>query len=240
MMATQLDMLRRVPLFSGMSQAQLETMSQRAFLKTLERHEFVLLEGESADALYIAALGAVKVFLSSPEGKEQILYLARPGDVINEISILDGSPSPLSAETLGQVVLFGLARGKLLALLHQNIDLAANFTNLLTARLRGLLTLVADLSFRDVTARLARLLLDHARDESAQGLARDMLTQQDMAAMIGTAREMVGRSLKNLQSLKAIGMERHRIVITNQDLLEKIASLGKGFQDNSAPMGGDT
>lgn len=225
-MAAQLDVLRRVPLFSGMGQAQLEAVAQKTFQRALERHELMLLERETVDELFIVASGVVKVFMSSPDGKEQILYLARPGDVINEISILDGSPSLLSAEALGQVALLGLPRGELLALLRQHPDLWANVVRLLTARLRAMLTLVADLSFRDVTGRLARLLLDHARNESGVELSREMLTQQDMAAMIGTAREMVGRSLKNLQSLRAIKMERHRIAITDQELLEKIAAVG--------------
>lgn len=225
-MAAQTDMLRRVPLFVGMDQAQLSAVGQKVFQKTLDRREIVLLEGEIADALYMVVSGVVKVFMSSPDGKEQILYLARPGDVLNEISLLDGSPSPLSAETLGQVVLQGLSRKELLALLRQHSEFAAKVIDLLTARLRSLLTLVADLSFRDVTARLARLLLEHAQKGSSAELPRDLLTQQDMAAMIGTAREMVGRSLKSLEALKAISMERHRIAIVNQSMLEKIASLG--------------
>lgn len=225
-MAAQLDVLRRVPLFSGLSQAQLEAVGQKTFHKTLERRELIMLEGETADALFLVASGVVKVFMSSPEGKEQILYLARPGDAVNEISILDGSPSPLSAEALGQVALYGLPRGELLALLRQHPHVAANVMSLLTERLRGVLALVADLSFRDVTGRLARLLLDHARNEKGAELSREMLTQQDMAAMIGTAREMVGRSLKNLQSLKAIRIERHKIAIANPELLEKIAAVG--------------
>ena len=225
-MAAQTDMLRRVPLFAGMDQAQLSVVGQKVFQKTLDRREIVLLEGETADALYMVVSGVVKVFMSSPDGKEQILYLARPGDVLNEISLLDGSPSPLSAETLGQVVLQGLPRKELLALLRQHPELATKVIDLLTARLRSMLTLVADLSFRDVTARLARLLLEHAQRGSGAELPRDLLTQQDMAAMIGTAREMVGRSLKSLESLKAISIERHRIAIVNQSLLEKIASLG--------------
>ncbi len=225
-MAAQTDMLRRVPLFAGMDQAQLSAVGQKVFQKSLDRREIVLLEGETADALYMVVSGVVKVFMSSPDGKEQILYLARPGDVLNEISLLDGSPSPLSAETLGQEVLQGLPRTELLALLRQHPDFAAKVIDLLTARLRSMLTLVADLSFRDVTARLARLLLEHAQRGSGAELPRDLLTQQDMAAMIGTAREMVGRSLKSLESLKAISMERHRIAIVNQSLLQKIASLG--------------
>lgn len=225
-LAAQTDMLRRVSLFASLEQAQLEAVGQKVFQKSLDRHEIVLLEGETADALYIVASGVVKVFMSSPEGKEQILYLARPGEVVNEVSVLDGSPSPLSAETLGQVLLQALPRKELLALMREHPELSARVIDLLTARLRNMLTLVADLSFRDVTARLARLLLEHAQRGSSAELPRDLLTQQDMAAMIGTAREMVGRSLKNLESLKAISMERHRIAIVNEGLLEKIASLG--------------
>jgi CRP/FNR family transcriptional regulator len=85
-------------------------------------------------------------------------------------------------------------------------------------RLRRLISLVEDLSFRHVIGRVARILLDYAAD-AANGTR---LTQRDMAAMAGTAREVVSRSLKTLEADGIINIDRHRITITNREALKKM------------------
>ena len=81
------------------------------------------------------------------------------------------------------------------------------------------MSLVEDLSFRHVIGRVAKILLEYAGDGAGP---RPRLTQQDMAAMVGTAREVVGRSLKALEDEGAIRMERHRIVITDKEILKEM------------------
>jgi len=84
---------------------------------------------------------------------------------------------------------------------------------------RHFVSLVEDLSFRHVIGRIAKLLLDYAGDGASP---RPRLTQQDMAAIVGSAREVVGRSLKSLEEEGAIKMERNRIVVTDKEILEKM------------------
>ena len=90
-------------------------------------------------------------------------------------------------------------------------------TTMLAARVRQLLTLVEDLSFRHVIGRVAKILLEHAGDGATSG---PRLTQQDMAAMAGTAREVIGRSLRSLEDDGIIRMDRHKLVITDREALE--------------------
>jgi len=102
-------------------------------------------------------------------------------------------------------------------LLREYPGIAINIIKALAGRVRHFVSLVEDLSFRHVIGRIAKLLLQYAGDGASPG---QRLTQQDMAAMVGTAREVVGRSLKTLEDEGAIRMDRHRIVITDKETLK--------------------
>jgi CRP/FNR family transcriptional regulator len=97
-----------------------------------------------------------------------------------------------------------------------------NLVKVLSRRVEELIALVEDFSFRHVSGRVAKILLEYT---GGSGGENPRLTQQEIAAIIGTAREMVGRSLKNLELEGAIKMERNRIIITNQETLKNIAGI---------------
>jgi len=106
--------------------------------------------------------------------------------------------------------------------MRERPQVAFNVIRVLSQRVTELISLVEDLSFRHVTGRVAKMLLEYAGDKDGD---RPRLTQQEMAAMIGTAREMVGRSLKSLEGDGAIRMERNRIIITDQKALMATAGI---------------
>jgi CRP-like cAMP-binding protein len=217
--AIQIDFLKETPYFSGLNEAALDSISRLVFEKAVERGEIFLFEGESDKVLYLVASGAVKLFKTSAEGKEQILDIARPGDSINDVAVFDGGPNAVSALAMSQVVLYGIRKQNLEAILRDNPQVAANVIAVLAKRVRYLVSLVEDLSFRHVIGRIAKILLQHAGSGAGVG---ERLTQQDMAAMAGTVREVVGRSLKLLEEEGAIKMDHHRIVITDQAALKRI------------------
>jgi len=220
-MAVPVEFLQSIPYFSGLSIAELHSIKDFIFEKTLQRGEMILIEGEPAEVLYLVASGAVKVFKTSAEGKEQILNIVRPGESFNDVSIFDGGPNPASAQAMGPVVLYGIRRSDLEIILRDHPQVALNVTKVLAGQARHLGSLVEDLSFRHVIGRVAKILLEHAGDGTG---ARPQLTQQDMAAMAGTVREVVGRSLKALEEEGAIRLERHRIVITNKESLKDMVA----------------
>jgi len=116
-------------------------------------------------------------------------------------------------------------------LLREHPGIALNIIKVLAGKVRHFVSLVEDLSFRHVTGRVAKLLLEYATNGSEEGKGkgpRPRLTQQDMAAMVGTAREVVGRSLKALEEEGAIRMDRHRIAIVNREVLEERSGVGGG------------
>jgi len=218
-MSIQLEYLQSILYFSGVSLAELESISKLVFEKPADRAEMVLLEGEPAENLYFVASGVVKVFKTSVEGKEQILSIVRPGESFNDISIFDGEPNPASAQAMGPVLLYGIKKNEMEAIVQDHPQIALNVIKVLVRRVRHLLSLVEDLSFKHVIGRVAKILVEHIGGEMGRG---PRLTQQEMAAMAGTAREVVGRSLKELEESGAIKLDRHRIIITDKEALQKI------------------
>ena len=112
-MAIELEFLKSIPYFSGLSPTELDSIRKLIFEKTVERGEVILLEGETAEALYFVVSGVVKVFKTSAEGKEQILNIVRPGDSFNDVPSFDGDQNPASAQALVPVVLYGIRRNDL-------------------------------------------------------------------------------------------------------------------------------
>jgi len=218
-MAVQLEFLKSILYFSDLGLAELESIRKLVFEKSADRAEVVLLEGESAANLYFVASGAVKVFKTSAEGKEQILSIVRPGESFNDVPIFDGGPNLASARTMGPVLLYGIKKNDMEAILRDHPQIALNVIKVLARRVRHLVSLVEDLSFRHVISRVAKILFEHIGGEMGRG---PRLTQQEMAAMAGTAREVVGRSLKALEEEGAIKLDRHRIIITDKKALQKI------------------
>jgi CRP/FNR family transcriptional regulator len=221
-MAIQLELIKSIPYFSGLSSAELDSVKVLISERQGERGEFILLEGDPADALYFVISGVVKVFKTSAEGKEQILQLIRPGESFNDVPIFDGGPNLASAQAMGPVVLYSIKNSDMRGILRNHPQVALNVAQILSQKLRNLVSLVEDLSFKHVTARLAKILLEYAGDGSAP---RQRLTQQEMAAIAGTAREIIGRSLKELEGEGVIRLDHHRIVITDKEALRRMAGL---------------
>ena len=218
-MAVQLEFLKSIPYFSDLDPSELEPIKKLVFEKTADRAEMVLLEGESDANLYFISSGVVKVFKTSAEGKEQILSIVRPGESFNDVPIFDGGPNPVSAQAMGPVLLYGIKKNDMEAILRNHPKIALNVIKVLASRVRHLVLLVEDLSFKHVIGRVAKILLEHIGGEIGR---RPRLTQQEMAAMAGTAREVVGRSLKTLEEEGAIKLDRHRIIITDKEALKEI------------------
>ena len=222
-MTVKMESLQSNAYFSGLSAEELASIQEHIFEKAVTRGEIIAFEDEPARAVYFIISGVVKVFKTSPDGKEQIIYLARPGDSFNDVPVFAGGLNLASAEAMTQVVLYGVEKDVLEASLREYPKLAENVLKLLSQRVEQMILLVEDLSFRRVTGRVAKILLENAVDTDGQ---RHRLTQQDMAAMAGTAREMIGRSLKLLEDEGKVRLERNRVVITDKKALREIAGVG--------------
>jgi len=221
-MTVKLEFIKAIPYFAGLGDSEIESVRRYIFERKAERGEILSFEDELADVLYFVVGGAVKVFKTSADGKEQIFRIIHPGESFNDVSILSGRPNLISAEAMGAVVLNAIKKDDLKVVLREHPQIALNVIQVLSRRVQELVSLVEDFSFRHVTGRVAKMLLEYAGGRVGE---RPRLTQQEMASMIGTAREMVGRSLKNLESQGAIRLERNRVVITDQEALKELAGI---------------
>lgn len=220
-MAVQLDLISSIPYFHGLSRAELEDVKGSVFEKKAERNDIVLTEGDPSTALLFLVSGALKLFKTSSEGKEQILRIVKPGEAVNDVSIFDGGPNFAGAQAMCPVVLYGIDGKNLSTIMDKYPEISRNSRRILAQQVRHLGALVEDLSFKPVIGRVAKILLEYARETPGP---RPRLTQQEMAAMAGTAREVVGRSLKALEEEGAIRLEHNRLVVENRKALEDIVA----------------
>jgi len=173
-MAVKVESLQSNTYFSGLSPEELVSIQKHIFEKAVARGEIIFFEGEPARAVYFVISGVVKVFKTSTDGKEQIMYLARPGDSFNDVPVFGGGLCLASAEAMTQVVLYGIEKDDLEANLREYPKLAENILKVLSQQIEQMISLVEDLSFRRVTGRVAKILLENAEDTNGQ---RHRLTQ---------------------------------------------------------------
>ena len=205
------------PFFTGLANDDLEALGAAMFQRSYPAGQIVLLEGAASSVLYVVQAGRLKLFKTSTRGREQVLRLLRAGDMFNEVAVFDDGPNPASAQAIEDCSLFLLRRRDLLRFIEQRPGIALAITRNFARRLREALTLVEDLAFRDVTSRIAKILLEGQPDGAPR------LTQELLAAMAGSRREVVGRALKALSQDRAIRLERGRIHVCDRQALEHVA-----------------
>ena len=212
------EVLKLSPYFKGLSANEFLEIERITSEEHFDRDTQVLSEGSPSRKLYLVASGAVKMFGTSTDGKEQIVAIARPGDTFNDVSAFDAGESPATAQALTALVVYTISGRILLEKACQLGPLAANIITALGVRIRQLGELVSDLSFRPVAGRLAKILLTQVDQPNTP-----YLTQKDLAAMAGTAREVVARALKGMEDNGIIKIGRHRIEILDRASLEELS-----------------
>jgi len=216
--SARLEWLRAKPYFAVLSDADLALIAERISAHDFRKGEQVFAEGEPCQGLYIVYKGQVRVYKLSAEGREQVLRNFKDGQSFNEVAVFDGGPNPAHADATTPSTLWIISRSLILDLARTRPVMAIAIIQNLGSQLRHLVGLVEDLSLRHISARLARLLLETA----GGGLDAPKLTQQEMAARLGTVREMVARALKQLESRGLIEIKKGRIVIVDRQTLEKM------------------
>jgi CRP/FNR family transcriptional regulator len=220
-MSNLTDFLQSTPYFNNLTgKSELEGIGRYVLEKKAEKGELIVAEGEHPTALYFVVSGAIKLFKTSPEGKEQIFGIVYGGGTFNDVAVFDGGRNPVSAQAMVASTLYSIRKSDIEIIIKEHPGVAVNIGKVLAGQVRQLGGLVEDLSFKNVTARVAKILIENSGDGSGR---QHRLTQQDMAAMAGTAREVVGRSLKSLEEDGVIKMERHRIIIKDIDMLRNVA-----------------
>ncbi len=215
--------LKAIPYFEDLDARALERIRVSVFDLRLVKGQVLFTEGEPAQAMYMVRSGQVKIFKVSPDGREQVLRIAAAGDCFNEVPIFDEGPNPANAQAVEPAALWGIRRTDMRRLVEEHPAIAIGFLKAFAGKLRYFTRKVEDLSFRSVTSRVAKLLLEIVEDDGKGGLRlKQRFTQQEMAAVVGTAREMIGRAFRTLEKEGAIKLERHRVVIVSRAALARL------------------
>jgi CRP/FNR family transcriptional regulator len=179
-------------------------------------------EGMPAAGVYVVLTGRVKLVRTSPRGREQVLHVEGPGATLAEVPVFDGGgyvATAVAAED-GEVLL--VPRDALLDLCGRHPAVALAVIRTLAHRVRHFAALIEDLALRDVTARLARCLLDESR-QAGEGWFRLSGTRDEIAARLGTVRERVSRSLGTLRSLGLVEVRGRLVGIIDPGRLGRVA-----------------
>ena len=219
--------LGRTPLFKELGAETLRALAARALERRFRKDELLFVAGEEARGLYCIVEGSVRAFRESADGREQVIHVERAGATVAEVPVFDDGvyPSSVAAETDSVLLFIDKRDVKNLCREHPQIALAA--LKVLAGRLRRCAELVETLSLREVGQRLARLLLAEARargDRTGGGFALTLtLTNQQIAARVGSVREVVSRALARLQQDGLVKLEGRRLSIPDEAALASYA-----------------
>jgi CRP/FNR family cyclic AMP-dependent transcriptional regulator len=197
---SNLDLIRRVPLFSTLTQAQAESVSDAVIKRRFKRGESIVEQGEKSNMLVIVLTGRARVVTTDSRGREVILATMNPGDYVGEMSLIDNQPHSATVRAEIQTDALILGRMEFARCLPDNTSMAYAVMKGLVQRLRHADRKIESLALMDVYGRVARALLEVAQpDRQGQLVIRDRVSRQDVAKMIGASREMVSRVMKDLE-----------------------------------------
>ena len=216
--------LAQVGLFAGLSETELTFLAQRAVPRKFSAGEIVFSEGDVCSGMYVVESGHIRIFKTSAGGREQVLSIDGPGGSVAELPVFDGGNYPASVSAAEDSTLLFIGKQDFHALCVAHPQVALKVLRVVGARLRKLVGIIEELSFTTVRNRLAAFLVRLARREgkTVDGGIEVMLpaSNQELAAQIGTVRELVSRNLSRFQSEKLIQMDGRRVVIADVKALE--------------------
>ena len=213
-----IESLRAIPLFSNVSEEDLEAIAFHLIERRYPKNATIVEEGLPGDYMYVIRDGRVKVTKASEDGREKIMDFFESGAFFGEMSLLDRAPRSASVKTLEPVRLLALSRKDFLDLLTRSSSLALAVIQELSRRLRETGEQASSMSFQRVKERTRGLFLRIARADPSDETRRmtPSLTHQQIADMIGTSRETVTRAIKQLKQDDWLGQEGKRYVIPAQ------------------------
>ena len=208
---------RRAPLLQVLPPAALAAIEGVAVRRRYRAGDIVSFEGDPARAAFLIESGQLRIYRSSLSGREQVLAILGAGDAFNVAPAFQSKALNLStAQAIADSTILVVQYPDLLGAARDSSDLSLALLRHFADRLDHLAGLVEDLSLRSVRGRLAQFLLRNA----TQGSVARRWTQDEMADQLGTVRDVVGRSLRALESEGLIRIDRHQIILLDQEGLE--------------------
>ena len=215
--------LRRLPLFTDLTENELLLLARQVTVRHYSKGETVFCEGDPCRELLIVRDGRVHLLKMTANGRQQLLSVERAGNSLSEVSALDGDLYPATAQTATETTLLCLDAEHFRAICLRHPEMALKVIKVLGQRLRRMSSLIEDLSFSTVRGRLVAHLAQLAHDEgqpTSQGIEFKLAeNNEQLAARLGTVRELVSRNLGRLHNEGLIQMSRRKVLVPNLDIL---------------------
>jgi CRP/FNR family transcriptional regulator len=217
------ETLRRASIFADLSETELKFLAERAVPRNYSKGELVFSEGDRCTGLFVIESGHLRIFKSSPTGREQVLTVEGPGSSVAELPVFDGGTYPASTAAVDNARVYFISRPDFhsLCLVHPQVPLKV--LKVVGARLRKLVGIIEELSFTTVRSRLIAVLLRLAQSgkKTSAGVEIQLPpSNQELASEIGTVRELVSRNLSRLQAEELIRMDAKTVVIPDLQRLK--------------------
>lgn len=229
--AGRIESLRRVPLFTDLTERELELLADRALSRRYQPGETIFSEGDPCEGLYVVQTGSVKIFNTSASGREQVLHVEKAGNSLAELPVFDGGNYPASTAAVGKCTLLFISKKDVRALCLERPEVSLKLLKVVSARLRQLVGIIEELSFTTVRSRLASWLAQEAKArgrKASHGIEFTMgVSNQELAFQIGTVRELVSRNLSHFQSEGILKVEGRRVIIQDMGALEAVIATSK-------------
>ena len=209
--------LRKTPLFASLTEKELQALAARTTRKRFQRGELLFGEGDACTGLFLVASGKIRIFKLSPSGREQVLAIEGPGSSFAELPVFDGGNYPAAASACEDAEVLFVSRKDFQSFCRQHPEVALKVIAVVGSRLRRLVGIIEDLSFTTVRQRLIALILRLAQasgSPSKEGVRVELtMSHQDLAAELGTVRELVSRNLGRLQAEGFLEVDGRKIMV---------------------------
>ncbi|MFV0425508.1 MAG: Crp/Fnr family transcriptional regulator [Beutenbergiaceae bacterium] len=221
------SVIRSAPLFAELNDTGYLAIRERMAEHTYRRGEQVFAEGSAGDKLFVIGTGKVKLGHTAPDGREHLLGVLGPGEILGEVSLYDPGPRTATAVALAKTTLISLQHADLLRVLDARPEISQHLLRSLAVRLRRTNAAMADLIFADVPGRVAKALLDLGRrfgqqTEAGMRVTHD-LTQEELAQLVGATRETVNKSLAEFSNRGWLQLDGRSVVLLDIDRLRRRA-----------------
>lgn len=217
-MLSNLDLIRRVPIFSLLTNEQAQGIADAVVKRRYRRGELIVEHGKKSNALFILLTGRARVLTADLRGREVILAVLESGDYVGEMSLIDNEPHSATVRAEIQTDMLILGRAEFARCLPENSSLSYAMMRGLVARLRSADRQIESLALLDVYGRVARSLLDMAETIGDVKIIRNKVSRQDLAKVVGASREMVSRVMKDLEERGMIETQENGSVILKERL----------------------
>lgn len=222
-MAMDIDWTQ-IPYFASLSDEAIARIQQYTHQHEYQAGAMIFYEDETCAGFHIVATGLVRIYRISTQGRLHTLSLLRPVSTFNEVAAVDGGVNPYNATAVTQTTVLSLSHDSLMSLLATESDLLNNYVQSMAHVNREYIERLEDMTFRTIPSRLAKLFLHETTYAEHIAEAPTRLTQEEIASILGTTREVVGRALRGLLNAGLLRKEGRKVYIADRMGLEILAA----------------